>query len=68
MTQRFYCPKCSTIFEEDSSNWIFVKRITCPFCLVTWPVKVNTLVIQGYSRETIQLSGDLDAEETEKLD
>jgi len=69
MSQKFYCPKCSTLFTEETSDWVFFKKITCPFCGVTWPVKINTLVIQGHSSDkTIHLGGDLDAEETEKLD
>jgi len=69
MSQKFYCPKCSTLFTEETSDWVFFKKITCPFCGVSWPVKINTLVIQGHSSDkTIHLGGDLDAEETEKLD
>ena len=69
MSQKFYCPKCSTLFEDENPNWLFLKKITCPFCWVTWPVAVNRVIIQGYSsNETIQLGGDLNAKETHELD
>ena len=56
VSYKFHCPKCKTLWVDEATTWLILKKTTCPFCNTTFKLSVVTNEL-GEPTATILYSG-----------